>query len=90
MLNTFIKDPDAELDYEVDWSQWLKAGDQIVDASFSVPSGLSQILHSTSGTGGIVWIGGGEAGKKYQITHRIVTQEGRKDDRSFLIRVQER
>jgi len=34
-MTTFIKDPDAVLDYSVDWSKWL-AGDQIQTSAWSV------------------------------------------------------
>ena len=34
-MTTFIKDPDAVLDYSVDWSKWL-TGMEIVTSAWSV------------------------------------------------------
>ena len=34
-MTTFLKDPDAVLDYSVDWSKWL-AGDQIETSTWFV------------------------------------------------------
>jgi hypothetical protein len=86
---TFTKDPDAILDYAVDWSRWL-AGDTIAASVWIVPAGLTKVTESNTPTKAIVWLSGGSAGQTYTVTNRITTAAGRTEDRSFTIRVEER
>ncbi len=82
-MTTFLKDPDAVLDYSVDWSKWL-AGDQIETSAwfFSDPV-LQPSDDSNTTTRTTVWLSGGMAGQSYTVTNGIVTSGGRTDDRSF-------
>jgi len=86
---TFTKDPDAILDYAVDWSRWL-AGDTVASSVWIVPTGLTKATESNTATKAIVWLSGGTAGQTYTVTNRITTAAGRTEDRSFTIRVEER
>jgi hypothetical protein len=86
---TFTKDPDAILDYAVDWSRWL-AGDAIAASTWFVPTGLTKATESNTATKATVWLSGGVAGQTYTVTNRITTTGGRTEDRSFTIRVEER
>ncbi|HZT32755.1 MAG TPA: hypothetical protein VFA33_22900 [Bryobacteraceae bacterium] len=89
-MTTFIKDPDAVLDYSVDWSKWL-AGDQIQTSAWSVSdTALQATDESNTLTRTTVWLSGGVAGQPYTVTNRITTSSGRTDDRSFIIQVQDR
>lgn len=88
---TFIKDPDATLDFIWDWSQWLKSGETIVNSQFLIQqSGLEVETESNSATDCTAWLSGGAVGIPYVVTNRITTNEGRIDDRSITIRVTER
>lgn len=86
---TFAKDPDAVLDYSVDWARWL-SGDEIATSEWIVGSGLTKASETNSPTKTTVWISGGAAGQSYSVTNRITTTGGRTEDRSFMIRVEER
>ena len=86
---TFTKDPNAVLDYSVDWTRWL-AGDQIAASEWIIPSGLTKMADSKTSTSATVWLSGGTAGQWYIVTNRITTAAGRTEDRSFTIRVEER
>lgn len=86
---TFTKDPDAILDYAVDWSRWL-AGDTIAASVWIVPTGLTKVSETSTATKAIVWLLGGSAGVTYTVTNRITTAAGRTEDRSFTVRVEER
>ena len=89
-MTTFIKDPDAVLDYSVDWSKWL-AGDQIeMSAWFVSDPALEATGDSNTTTRATIWLTGGVAGQSYTVTNRILTSGGRTDDRSFTIQVQDR
>lgn len=80
------KDPDATLEFGRDWSAWLAAnGDTIVTSTWIVPAGLTVVDESNTATVTLVWLSGGTAGSSYQITNRVVTAQGRTDDRSIQI-----
>lgn len=89
----YTKDPDAVLDYLVDWSAWLPDGDTITASTFTVNSDDNgaivvddTLFDSTTTT---VWLSGGVAGEKYTVTNHITTADGREDDRSITISVKE-
>ena len=86
---TFTKDPNAVLDYTVDWTRWL-AGDQIATSDWLVPTGLAKMADSKTGSTATVWLSGGTAGQSYTVTNRITTAAGRTEDRSFIVTVEER
>jgi hypothetical protein len=86
---TFTKDPNAVLDYSIDWTRWL-AGDQIAASEWIVPSEFTKMADSKTSTSATVWLSGGTAGQSYIVTNRITTAAGRTEDRSFTIRVEER
>ena len=89
-MPAFPKDPDALLDYVVDWTDWLPTGDYIVSAAASVPSGITLNTQSYSSTQHTIWLVSGNTDTEYTIISRIWTNGGRRDDRSFTIRVRER
>ncbi|MBI4907305.1 MAG: hypothetical protein HY820_27015 [Acidobacteria bacterium] len=85
----FTKDPNAVLDYSIDWTRWL-AGDQIATSEWIIPSGLTRMADSKTSTSATVWLSGGSVGQSYTVTNRITTAAGRTEDRSFIVRVEER
>ena len=85
----FTKDPQAVLDYEIDWSDWLGA-DTIASSSWTVPSGLTEEDSSDTTTAATVWLSGGTAGTNYDVTCEIVTDGGRTDDRTITIQVKQK
>ena len=88
---TFAKDPDAVLDYSVDWSLWL-AGDEISTSEWRLEEGalLEQVVASNTTTKATVWLRGGQKGATYLVTNRIVTAGGRTDDRTISVKVEDR
>lgn len=85
------KDPDEEVDYQVDWSGRLDEGDTIAASAFTVPTGLTQPKPATfSDTTTTVWLGSGAAGTTYTILNRVTTAGGRIYDQSVKIRIKER
>ncbi len=89
---TTTKDPDAELDYTIDWSQWLVSGDTISTSTWTVPAGLTQGTNGTSNTTttATIWITGGTVATPYDLRNRIVTAGGRTDDRTIRFTIQEK
>ena len=89
MSQYFTKDPDAVLDYAIDWSRWL-GSDTIQTSTWTVPSGLTEVSSEHTSTTVTIWLSGGTAGQTYTVTNRIVTAGGRTDERSIYIRVEQR
>lgn len=88
MIHT--KDPDATLDYHVDWSAWLADGETIDTAAWTVAEGITEASTSATDTVATVWLSGGTDGQTYAATCRVTTTDGRIDDRTITIRVRER
>lgn len=89
---TFRKDPDAKLDYGIDWNTdgYLATGETISASTWTVPTGITEVSSEFSGTVTKIWLSGGTAGETYTIANRITTTAGRIDERSFDIVVEER
>jgi len=91
-MKTFVKDPDATLDYSFDWGPWLVT-DVIASSTWSINnSGLSIVGASEDydDTTTTVFLTGGADGEKYEVTNRITTAASRTDERTILIRVRQR
>lgn len=86
----YEKDPSAVLDYTLDWSAWLQAGETISSSTWTVPAGLTKNSESGNGETSTVWLSGGTAGADYVVTCEVTTSEGRVDQRSLEIRCRER
>lgn len=91
-IKAFVKDPDAQLDYTVEWANFLEDGETIATAIFVVPAGLSQpFLSAHDDDTATVWISGGVLGQKYLVTCRVTTTNDppRTQDASFRLIIQE-
>jgi hypothetical protein len=86
-IATFTKDPDATLDYQINWATWLADDDTISNSSFiSNSDDITVESSSFTDTTSTVWLSGGQAGSSYEITNRITTTLGRIDDRTIKIK----
>ena len=93
-MTLLLKDPDAVLDYSVDWgaeylsedvldaSQWSVDPDEIDGGSI-----VGSAFDSTSAT---VTAAGGALGRIYRLVNQVVTNTGRIDSRSIVLRVEKR
>lgn len=87
---TMLKDPSAKLDYRVDWSGWLATNETIMDSSWQVPAGLEMTDQTLTTNTATVWVQGGSEGVMYEVTNQILTNQGRRDERTLQIRVTDR
>lgn len=82
------KAPAAVLDYQMDWSAWLAAGETISSANVTADAGITvnPTGKSTSTSGGVVtfWLGGGTLGTTYTVTVTVTTNS-RTDSRSIQV-----
>lgn len=91
VLARYVKDPDAILDYTIDWSSWLATGDTISASVWTADEGITvedgDTFDDDSTT---VWLSGGTAGAVYRVVNHVTTTGGREDDRTLEIQVEER
>ena len=87
-----VKDPQAILEYGVDWkTNWLK-GDTIVASTWELPAGIELGPTQPSVSDGVatVWLAGGALGETYKVVNHITTAQGRQDDRTLHVVIQHR
>ena len=89
-MSLFVLDPNEVLDYKWDWSDRLAASETITTAAVTVPTGITKDSQSNTTTTVTVWLSGGTAGTRYPVLCRIVTNQGRTDDRTIYIDCRER
>jgi len=88
-MNNFVKDPQATLDYLVDWAAYLGT-DTIATSTFTADAGITSTQATNTTTTATVWLSGGSVGQAYKVVNKIVTAAGRTDERTFLLSVQNR
>ena len=86
------KDPQATLDYVVDWSAWLEpsSNDILVSVNWIVPVGLTKSSQTNDSTTATIWLSGGALNRVYTVTCRVTTLNNRIQDYSFQLFVQDR
>jgi hypothetical protein len=93
-MTLLLKDPDAVLDYSVDWGAAYLGGDLLAASEWSVspdePGGVSVVGSDFDAAHATVKAGGGEAGKLYRLINHVVMDSGRLDSRSIVLRVEKR
>ena len=91
-MTTFTKDPDAQLDFSVDWSDWFTGEEEIASVTWTVETGLTNVTTSYTGTTATIWLSGGKAGRSYKVACRITTDSSpaRTDERTFTVSVENR
>lgn len=85
------KDPNAVLDYQIDWTDWLTSGESIRSVEWVIV-GATLVASVKTATTAIVWLSGGTVGVTISATCRITTDSepvSRVDDRTLLITVAE-
>lgn len=90
-MNLFQKQPADQLDYDLDFSDWLTDTDTItgVVATSSVPLEMPVLSAAVSGATAKIWVAGGLNGVTYKVTSTITTSEGRIKELEFKIRVRD-
>lgn len=96
-IGSFVQDPTARLDYPIDWTQYLEAGDSLVaTATARVDPAVDGVtvddVVAIEGNITTVWVvtalTTGATGKA-TITTAIVTTDGRQDERSIIISIKD-
>ena len=90
------KDPNATLNYVMDWTLWLGASATIDVSEWFVAGDATLLIDDDEiVTGSLTtqaFLSGGTAGRFVTVTNRITTNEtpARTDDRSFTLRIVQR
>ena len=94
-MSYLLKDPEAVLDYMIDWgADYLLAGELLAESAWSVTpderGGISVAGSDFDASTSTAKAAGGVAGHIYNLANRITTGMGRVDERSIVIRVENR
>jgi len=85
-------DPDAIIDYNIDWSKWLAqvgGADTILTSVWTI-NNATEASSSNTGSSAQVFIQNAKAGKIVTMRNRIVTVGGRTEDRTLRAEVREK
>lgn len=88
-LSPKIKSAGDRLDYDINYSRWLNAGDSLLNANATSDSGLSIDALAIHSPVVKLWVSGGETGKSYDITITATTTQGRTLTSAFNMRITE-
>ena len=89
-MSTFLLDPDATLDFDFSWQAWLADDETIVTHEILIASGQVTVDSSSESDGVVTaWLSSAEP-RRARVTCRIVTSQGRTDDRTITLNVTER
>lgn len=91
------KDPEAQLFYTLDWSEWLDSGDTIAVADYTVTTRTNDpapLVEESSGISGgtktYIELSAGQEGKTYTVEVKVTTADGLVDRRYFKVKVENR
>lgn len=93
-MTFLLKDPDATLDYSIDWGAQYLGGDALSDSAWEVspvePGGIAIAGSQFDLTTASVQAGGGIPGRVYTLVNTVVLVSGLTDIRSITLRVEKR
>lgn len=93
-MTLLMKDPDAVLDYAIDWSADYLGDDVLAGSSWTVEpdeAGGVSVTASAFDTGvASVTAAGGLPGRIYRLINHVTMASGRSDSRSIVLRVEKR
>lgn len=91
-MSQFLKDPAAVLDYKLDLSSWLSGSEVISTHTVTADTGLTVDSSSQTDTNTSItaWLSGGTAGTDYNVVFQWTTDASRTDERTVVIKVENR
>lgn len=85
-MRKFVKDPSAVLDYTWEWADFLAEGEAIESKAIIQSADVLTVDSQANDDNTVTaWLSGGEVGERVFVTCRIVTDQGRTDDRSIYV-----
>jgi hypothetical protein len=91
-MTLFLKDPGAVVDHAVDWDAGYLAGRTIIASVWSaLPAGGLTLAGARIEAGRTaITLSGGTAGQLCRVTNRVTLNDGSSDERTLVVRVEER
>lgn len=90
-MSIFLKDPSGVIEHAVDWDAGYLAGRLISQSMWAVlPPGLILSAPRQSGGRTAITVTGGIAGTVYRLSNRVTLSDGSSDERTLVVRVEER
>lgn len=93
-MSLYLKDPEASLDWTIDWSPNYLDGQSILSSLWNVepaePGGIVVQSSINDGQRTMATLGGGLPGHVYRVGNRITLSDGRSDERTLTVRVEQR
>lgn len=93
-MTFLLKDPDAVLDYSIDWGSQYLGGDALAQSVWEVspvePGGVTIAGSQFDFAIATVQAGGGIEGHVYHLANHVVLASGLSDSRSVTLRVEKR
>jgi len=91
---TILKDPNAVLDYTLDWGEWLAPIEDTINTVDVAVDGVTLDDTTNDDTTVTIWISGGTVGERGSARVRITTvgtgAQPRTDDRTVYFKIKER
>lgn len=89
-LGSFTKQPAEVVDYDLDYTDWLTAGDNVVSSVITVDIvGLTIVSVLINDPRVKIWVSGGTDKVTYKLTVTTTTDEGRVKQDEFKIKVKD-
>jgi hypothetical protein len=93
-MATYLKDPGATLDYTIDWGAGYLGTATLTASTWTVQpveaGGISIMSEMQTTTRTSVTLQGGVPGHLYHIGNQVVMSDGKADERSITVRVEQR
>ena len=90
ILGTFIKQPADITDYDVEYQEWLPAGDSLFDTQVTVSPDTITIQAARVVDQRVnIWLEGGEIGTTYKFTVNTTTAAGRVRQDEFRVKIKD-
>jgi hypothetical protein len=92
MMTLFLKDPGASIDHAVDWDAGYLNGRAIAASVWSVAPDAGLTLANPRIDAGrtAITLSSGTAGQICRVTNRVTLDDGSSDERTLVVRVEER
>lgn len=93
-MTLLLKDPDAVVDYLIDWGAEYLGDDLLAESEWTVdpdePDGVAVTGSNFDASTSTVNASGGVPGRIYRLVNQVTTVLGRIDSRSIVVRVEKR
>ena len=89
VIASYTQQPADNLDYDIDYGEWLSNADSLLSATVAVaPAGLTVQSPLVVGERVKLWVSGGTSGTKYKVTVTTTTTLGRikQDEIKFSVK----